>query len=165
MTLAELKTQHAETMMEFRVEVETEMAKERAAEADAVRVTAIQTEQDRIMALTRAVLGESTAVRLKDLVTSGVTPEQVAALRGVLVETSGKTGVDRQKEALDALKAVHVDTPLSPLGVQSEAPQGFEGLVTACMEKRGCTRGEAIRLTATEHPDARKAWVDSQQKG
>lgn len=165
MTLAELKTQHAEPLREFRVEVETEMAKERAAEADAVRVTAIQTEQDRIMALTRAVLGESTAVRLKDLVASGVTPEQVTALRGVLVETSGKTGVDKQKEALDALKAAHVDTSLSPLGVQSEAPQGFEALMTACMEKKGCTRGEAIRLTAAEHPGARKAWVDSQQKG
>lgn len=173
MNLAELKAQHPEAVQELRAELEAGTAAAAAQAQDSARSEGAKAEQERVLALAGAVLGEEAASRLKAVAASGVSPEVLASLQGVLGGApAADTKRDAQKEALDALKAAAADKPLSPLAALGEeenkgAPD-FGALVAAHIKAEGCSRGAAITAMAAAHPEEHQAWIDAQnaqQKG
>lgn len=173
MNLAELKAQHPEAVKELRAELEAGTAAAAAQAQDSARAEAAKAEQDRVLALAGAVLGEEAASRLKAVAASGVSPEVLASLQGVLGGApAADTKRDAQKEALDALKAAAADKPLSPLAAlgeeENKAAPDFDALVAAHIKAEGCSRGAAITAMAAAHPEEHQAWIDAQnakQKG
>lgn len=173
MNLAELKAQHPEAVRELRTELETEVAAVNAQARDNALAEGAKAEQERIMALAGAVLGEEAASRLKAVAASGVSPEVLASLQGVLGRTpAADTKRNSQKEALDALKAAAAAKPLSPLAAlgeeENKAAPDFDALVAAHLKAEGGTRGAAITAMAAAHPKEHQAWIDArnaQQKG
>lgn len=167
MTLAELKKQHPEAVAELRAELEQEHAANAATSADTARAEGASAETERILALA-SILDEQSAKTLRSLVESGVTPAQAAAMRDVFVaKSAASASPDSMKDKLDALRAAHDNAPANPLASlqQASGKLDFDGLVKACMEKYGCSKGEAIRRVSVEHPDEHKAWLDAAQKG
>lgn len=170
MNLAELKAQHPDAVRELRAELEASAAAAAAQVQDSARDEAAKAEQDRVLALAGAVLGEEAASRLKVVAASGVSPDVLASLQGVLGGTpAADTKRDAQKEALDALKAAAAGKPLSPLVAlgeeENKAAPDFDALVAAHIKTEGVSRGAAIQAMAAAHPEEHQAWIDAQQKG
>ena len=170
MNLAELNAQHPDAVRELRAELEASAAAAAAQVQDSARDEAAKAEQDRVLALAGAVLGEEAASRLKVVAASGVSPDVLASLQGVLGGTpAADTKRDAQKEALDALKAAAAGKPLSPLVAlgeeENKAAPDFDALVAAHIKTEGVSRGAAIQAMAAAHPEEHQAWIDAQQKG
>lgn len=173
MNLAELKAQHPEAVKELRAELEAGTAAAVAQARDSALAEGAQAEQDRVLALAGTILGKKAADRLKAVAASGVSPEVLASLQGVLGGTpAADTKRDSQKEALDALKAAAAGKPLSPLAAlgeeENKAAPDFDALVAAHLKAEGGTRGAAITAMAAAHPKEHQAWIDAQnaqQKG
>lgn len=165
MNLAELKAQHPEAVRELRAELETEAASVNAQARDSARAEGEKAERDRVLALAGTILGKEDADRLKAVAASGVSPEVLASLQGVLAPARP----DKQQEALDALKAAAAGKPLSPMAAlgeeESTAAPDFDALVAAHIKASGCSRGAAIQAMAAAHPEEHQAWIDAQQKG
>ena len=170
MNLAELKAQHPDAVKELRAELEAAAASAAAQARDSARTEAAKAEQDRVLALAGTILGEAAASRLKVVAASGVSPEVLASLQGVLGGApAAGTKRDSQKEALDALKAAAAGKPLSTLAAlgegESKDKPDFAALVADHIKAEGCSRGAAITAMAAAYPEEHQAWIDAQQKG
>lgn len=172
MTLAELKAQHAEALQEYRAEVVAELAVEhdaRRVEAEkAAGHTARSEERDRLLALAGSLLGTEAVAQITELAASGVSPDQVTALRKLFGQTvTAQAHVDEAQARLFAMQAAHVPAtataPLPATAMPTDKPD-FTALVTAHMNEAKTTRGEAIKAVAVANPEAHQLWVDAQQK-
>ncbi|WP_300786682.1 S49 family peptidase [uncultured Desulfovibrio sp.] len=156
MDLAELRAAHPELEDALRAELE----QGQAAAIEAARKQAANDERDRLLALADAVLGAD-ADRLTAVVRSGITPEQLTALRPLL-KPQGASDDPYRDAALKTL-AEAAARPLDSLS-GPVAENDFTALVRAEMERSGATRGQAMAEVARRHPKAHAAWLAAMQK-
>lgn len=173
MTAATLRAQYPGIVQEIRAEAQAELK----AASDSAITTAEKSAVNRVLALSRAVLGDETAAKLAALLESGVTPEAIAAIRaaGLLTPPAAApapvpSAPDTQAQVLAALRAATpgpipaVAGPLSGAPGSGDLVAVFDGLVLAEMGK-GKSRAIAIRDAGISNPDAKAAWLTAQQKG
>lgn len=141
-------------------ELRAELEQGQAAAIEAARKQAADDERDRLLALADAVLGAD-ADRLTAVVRSGITPEQLTALRPLL-KPQGASDDPYRDAALKTL-AEAAARPLDSLSGPA-AENDFTALVRAEMERSGATRGQAMAEVARRHPKAHAAWLAAMQK-
>jgi signal peptide peptidase SppA len=128
-------------------------------DVEAQKKTAVDARITEIMALAVAFFGEANGDKFKNLLTAGVTPEQVKSL-GIIPIAAGDSDAEakRKEELLAAIKAAGTGNPGAGDGSSAGSPD-FTALVNAYQTEHKCTRSEAIKATANAHPEAHQDYI------
>lgn len=125
---------------------------------------AVAAEQERILALAGACLGEEAAAKLGTIVSAGLTSEQVSAL-GIKVEgNAGAADAESRQQILTAIK----DGGQQPVGkvteVEGKQEKDFIALVKEHHAAHDCSRTESMKAIAAAHPEAHAAYLKKQNE-
>lgn len=158
MDLKELQAKHPDL-----VEQITQQARE-----GMVPQKAVADEHDRVLALHGALYGDEAATQFSAIVETGVTADQVTALKGALqvnqpaAEDSSKDLITR-KEMLEAIQTAAADPVQTTAGQASN--KDFEALIADYLAaNQGANRTAALKAVAKAHPDLHQEWLKKQQK-
>lgn len=162
MDLKTLKADHPELFAQVQAEATEGMVEKAQAEKDVQ--AAAQDERKRVLGLTQAVAGAEAAAKVENLTNLGISAEQAAALK----ETFGAPDSAAATAAPDSEAAAKTkilaglenaaETPLAPAAAQVDEPS-FDVLVEEHMEKKSCSKGEAIYAVAKANPELHEAWL------
>ncbi|WP_319406173.1 signal peptide peptidase SppA [uncultured Desulfosarcina sp.] len=119
-------------------------------------------ERDRILGLARIHFGEESAGKFEEIIKTNVTVEQYKAIRPEPVVSEEQKAIDAAKDA--TLAAIQQAGAQNPGGAGSDIDQGNKGflvLVEETMDRKKCTKTEAMRLVMRAHPKAHAAYLES----
>jgi len=136
-----------------------------AAEQGTAVQNAISGENNRIMTLVGACLGEDASGKFATIVNAGLTPDQVSAL-GISIgvsESAGPSGDDTSRqEILEALKNGGQEALGKTKSEGAAADKSFDVLVQEYQDEHKCSRTDSLRAVSAAHPEAHAAYLKKQ---
>ena len=159
MDLTTLKADHKETYQAA--------FDEGKASVDVAELTAetVKKAAETTMALVTAFFGEEQSEKFKALVDTGVTAEQLAAIRGAIggTETEPQAGESEEELAAKkaALEALNNSGPENPGPDAVDPGQTFEAAWKTVREERGCSIASAMKVAASRHPELHQQYIES----
>ncbi|MBN2568138.1 MAG: S49 family peptidase [Deltaproteobacteria bacterium] len=123
----------------------------------------VSNERERVLFMAATVFGAEKGAKFRDIIESGITPEQYLAITGTQTwKESDDTKEEKfRQQMLDQISRTNSET----VGFGDGARQGygdpkdFVGLVEAYQVAHGCTRGTAISVIAKSHPEEHQEYI------
>lgn len=125
------------------------------------RTEGATSEAKRLCGLYGAMHGEEALKKFQAVADSGVTPEQMQAVSGVL---GGNVQTDAKGQILAALGKDTEAVGPDGLGPKGTAGKDFIALVDEYQKEKKVTRGEAMRAVVRMHPEKHKEYLDKANK-
>lgn len=131
--------------------------------ADALRGEGATAERDRVQGIDEAALPGHEGI-VSEAKKDGRSTGADVALR--IVKAENKLRTDKLAEIRgDAAKPVPAVAVDGVLPETEKKEKGFMALVDEHQAEKKCSRGEAIRAVATDHPEAHEKWLSGQKAG
>jgi signal peptide peptidase SppA len=174
MDLNELKTQHPD--LYARVMEEGRKEGRQAAEAEAPDPKAAATEAaDRVLSIVKVVAGEETAGQVKQIADTGMTAEQLDAVKGLFAKPEEKPsqaeGTENpspsRQQILDGLNAAGNQPLNSGGGAGAASGQEVDFLAEVEQHKKANpndTHFQAIQAVRRIHPQAYEKWIEAENR-
>ena len=177
MDLNELKTQHPDLYAKVMDEGRKEGRQAAAAEAPDPQAAAAEA-ADRVLSIVKVVAGEEAAGQVKQISDTGMTADQLNAVKGLLAKPADNSGqppapdaaetpAPTRQQILDGLKSAG-NPPLNT-GGGAETPGGQDVDFMAEVEQHkkanpGGTHFQAIQAVRKLHPQAYEKWMEAENR-
>ena len=150
------------TAAELAAEYPDQAAKLRTEGAESVDVAGtVSAEAERIIGLAEIRFGAEAGKNFRDIVTSGVTVDQYAAIAAANPPQRETAETETMGKMLDAITGeTGQETPGAELkNDRGTEAQDFESLVADYQKEKGVSKAKAIGAVAREHPDLHEAYI------
>jgi hypothetical protein len=123
-------------------------------------------ERTRILGLAAIQFGDEPGAKLKAIVESGATVEQLQAFMALNPPVAPSATAEdlKRQEMLAAIKAAGADNPGSD-GPATTAPKDWAAIVEAYQQEHKCSRSAAIKAVEVSHPGLRVEYLKRENPG
>jgi hypothetical protein len=132
---------------------------------------AVQAERDRIFGILALEIGEEASASLSALVATGITVDQLTAIKALQHPTPAQTPAASSESAKkDQLLAAIIaagatNAGLGGKGDQTVSNKDYMTLVDEYAAAHTCSRSDAMQAITRKHPDKHKEYIRKQNEG